>query len=101
MAVTLVHGTSFCVCGDDGEFSGGIAEGTFYQDTRILSGWQLRIDGKPVEPITVQVPEPFHARFVGRAHSGEGATESSLLVRRERYVGGGMREDLILRNYGR
>ncbi|WP_277680837.1 glycogen debranching N-terminal domain-containing protein [Saccharomonospora azurea] len=101
MAVTLVHGTSFCVCGDDGEFGGGIAEGTFYQDTRILSGWNLRIDGRPVEPITVQVPEPFHARFVGRAHSGDGEAESSLLVRRERYIGGGMREDLILRNYGR
>ncbi|EID56535.1 amylo-alpha-1,6-glucosidase [Saccharomonospora xinjiangensis] len=101
MTVTLVHGTSFCVCDDDGDFSGSRAEGAFYQDTRILSGWQLRIDGRPVEPITVQTPEPFHARFVGRAHSGEGEGESSLLVRRERYIGGGMREDLILRNYGR
>lgn len=101
MTVTLVHGTSFCVCDDDGEFGGALAEGTFYQDTRILSGWNLRIDGKPVEPITVQIPEPFQARFVGRAHSSEGEGESSLLVRRERYVGGGMREDLILRNYGR
>ena len=71
MAVTLVHGTSFCVCDDDGEFGGALAEGTFYQDTRILSGWNLRIDGKPVEPITVQIPEPFQARFVGRAHSSE------------------------------
>ncbi|NIJ12060.1 glycogen debranching enzyme [Saccharomonospora amisosensis] len=100
MAVTLVHGTSFCVCGDDGELDGSVAQGAFYQDTRILSGWSLRIDGKPVQGLTVVTPEPFHARFVGRAHSREGV-ESSLLVRRERYVGGGMREDIVLRNYRR
>ncbi len=101
MTVTLVHGTSFCVCDNDGELRGSPAQGAFYQDTRILSGWNLRIDGHPVEPITVQTPEPFYARFVGRAHSSEGEGESSLLVRRERYIGGGMREDFILRNYGR
>ncbi|WP_019819697.1 amylo-alpha-1,6-glucosidase [Saccharomonospora saliphila] len=101
MAVTLVHGTSFCVCDNDGELGGSPAQGAFYQDTRILSGWNLRIDGHPVEPVTVQTPEPFYARFIGRAHSGEGEGESSLLVRRERYIGGGMREDFILRNYGR
>lgn len=103
MAVTLVHGTSFCVCGDDGELDGSVAQGAFYQDTRILSGWSLRIDGKPVQSLTVLTPEPFHARFVGRAHPAHSAPsgESSLLVRRERYVGGGMREDIVLRNYGR
>lgn len=101
MAVTLVHGTSFCVCDDDGEMDGSIAQGAFYQDTRILSRWSLKVDGKPVQGITVQSPEPFHARFVGRAHSRAEGIESTLLVQRERYIGGGMREDIILRNYGR
>ncbi|GAA1305355.1 amylo-alpha-1,6-glucosidase [Saccharothrix xinjiangensis] len=99
--VTLVHGTSFCVCGSNGDLDGAAAQGTFFQDTRILSGWRLRVDGAPVEHITTSTPDPFRARFVGRGRSPRPQAESTLLVRRDRYVGAGMREDLVLRNYGR
>ncbi|MGM1060270.1 amylo-alpha-1,6-glucosidase [Saccharothrix sp. Mg75] len=99
--VTLVHGTSFCVCGGDGEVDGAAAQGAFFQDTRIVSGWRLRVDGVPVEHITTLDPDPFRATFVGRGRSARQGAESTLLVRRERYVGSGMREDLVLRNFGR
>ncbi|XVV00593.1 amylo-alpha-1,6-glucosidase [Actinosynnema sp. CA-248983] len=98
-SVTLVHGTSFCVCGGDGEVDGRAAQGTFFQDTRIVSGWRLRVDGTPAEHITTSTPDPFRARFVGRGRSSVPQTESTLLVRRDRYVGAGMREDIVLRNY--
>ncbi|QFZ19189.1 amylo-alpha-1,6-glucosidase [Saccharothrix syringae] len=99
--VTLVHGTSFCVCGSGGDIEGAAAQGAFFQDTRILSGWRLRVDGSPVEHIATTTPDPFRARFVGRGRSRVPQTESTLFVRRERYVGAGMREDVVLRNYGR
>jgi glycogen debranching enzyme len=99
--VTLVNGTSFCVCGHDGDIDGAGAQGTFFLDTRIVSGWRVRVDGSPVEPITTLTGEPFRATFLGRVHLGERTVESTLLVERARYVGAGMREDLVLRNFGR
>ncbi|MEU3648121.1 glycogen debranching N-terminal domain-containing protein [Lentzea sp. NPDC034063] len=97
--VTLVNGTSFCVCGHDGDIHAEGAQGTFFLDTRIVSGWRLRIDGAPAEPITAVPAEPFRTTFLGRALLGRHG-ESSLLVERTRYIGAGMREDVVLRNYG-
>ena len=99
--VTLVHGTSFCVCGSDGDVDGAAAQGVFFQDTRIVSGWALRVDGATVEHITTLTRDPFRMTFVGRGRSRAHDAESTLLVRRERYVGSGMREDITLRNFGR
>ncbi|ONI87730.1 amylo-alpha-1,6-glucosidase [Saccharothrix sp. ALI-22-I] len=99
--VTLVHGTSFCVCAANGEVDGAAAQGTFFQDTRIVSGWSLRVDGTAVEHIITVTPDPFRMTFVGRGRSRKRDAESTLLVRRERYVGSGMREDIVLRNFGR
>jgi len=44
--------------------------------------------------------ESFAATFVVRARPREGRPDSTLLVLRHRYVGHGMREDLVLRNFG-
>ncbi|MEV7009883.1 glycogen debranching N-terminal domain-containing protein [Streptosporangium sp. NPDC051022] len=97
-AVTLVEGGSFCVCAHSGDILQGGAQGVYHADTRLLSRWELRVDETPVEPLRVLTGEPYHATFVGRAVPRPGRAESSLLVIRDRYVGGGLREDLILRN---
>jgi glycogen debranching enzyme len=99
--VTLVNGTSFCVCGHDGDIRRQGPHGMFFLDTRIVSGWHVLVDGTPVEPIATLNGDSFHATFLGRAHLGERSVESTVLVERTRYVGAGMREDLVLRNFGR
>ncbi|MEV8634056.1 glycogen debranching N-terminal domain-containing protein [Streptosporangium sp. NPDC051023] len=96
--VTLVEGGSFCVCSRSGDILQGGAQGVYHADTRLLSRWELRVDESPVEPLRVLAGEPYHATFVGKAAPRPGRAESSLLVVRDRYVGGGLREDLILRN---
>ncbi|MCI0687510.1 MAG: hypothetical protein L0Y54_09780 [Sporichthyaceae bacterium] len=96
--VTLVEGSSFCVCAQSGDIGPGGAQGVYFRDTRLLSRWELRIDTEPVEPLLVIPAEPFRATFVGRARPRPGKSESTLLVSRERYVGAGMREDITLRN---
>ncbi|SDD96873.1 amylo-alpha-1,6-glucosidase [Actinokineospora iranica] len=98
--VTLVQGTSFCVCGGDGEMATDAAQGVFFRDTRVISTWHVRLNDRPVEPITTMTPNPFHATFLGRAHLDHDIGEASLLVHRDRYVGTGMREDIELRNLG-
>jgi glycogen debranching enzyme len=41
---------------------------------------------------------PYHAMFLGRVPPSPGLADSTLLVRRERFVGAGMREDLTVAN---
>ncbi|MFF5212369.1 glycogen debranching N-terminal domain-containing protein [Streptosporangium sp. NPDC000396] len=96
--MTLVEGSSFCVCSRGGDILQGGAQGVYHADTRLLSRWELRVDDTPVEQLTVLTGEPYHATFIGRAAPRPGQAESTLLVVRDRYVGGGLREDLTLRN---
>ncbi len=98
--VTLVEGASFCVSGIHGDIQPGRAEGLFVRDTRVLSHWELRIDGELLEPLTVIPGEPFERRFIGRAPTRQGLVEPTLIVERRRLVGQGMREDITVRNYG-
>ena len=67
--VTLVEGSSFCVCEANGDIREGTPQGVFFQDTRIVSGWRLKVDqGAPVEPLAVRIShDPWRATFVGRA----------------------------------
>ncbi len=98
--VTMVEGTSFCVCNSGGDITPGKTHGVFYADTRVLSQWEIEVDDEPVEAAQVLSAAPYHAMFLGRVRPRPGQVDSTLLVRRERYVGAGMREDLALVNLG-
>jgi glycogen debranching enzyme len=96
--VTMVEGSSFCVCTSAGDINPGNPHGVFYADTRVLSQWEIEVDDEPVEPAQVLSAAPYHAMFLGRVRPRPGQVDSTLLVRRERYVGAGLREDLALVN---
>ena len=96
--VTLVEGAGFCVCGRTGDIAPDEPHGLFFQDTRLLSRWQLLVDDQPPEPLATMEAEPFATTFVARAQPRAGRADSTLLVLRHRYVGDGMREDIVLRN---
>jgi glycogen debranching enzyme len=98
-SVTLVEGASFCLSGGNGDVRPGAADGLFLLDTRFLSRLELRVDGAPLEALGVALEEPFSATFFGRAAPLAGAADSSLVVFRTRHVGGGLLEDVELRNY--
>ncbi|MCW2675885.1 MAG: amylo-alpha,6-glucosidase [Modestobacter sp.] len=98
-AITLVEGSSFCVCTPSGDLGAG-PHGVFFRDTRILSRWDLRVDGEPPEPLAAMTPEPYRGTFLGRLPRRTGRSDTNLLVQRERWVGNGMREDVTIRNPG-
>lgn len=99
--VTLVEGASFCLSERSGDVHPGSPHGLFFRDTRILSVWQLRLEDEEIEPLAVMPDEPYRATFLGRARPRAGLADSTLLVERRRFVGTGMREDIVLRNLGR
>jgi len=42
-ALTLVEGSSFCICSRGGDLSGAEPHGVFFRDTRIHSRWGQHI----------------------------------------------------------
>jgi glycogen debranching enzyme len=97
---TLVEGSTFALSDTLGDMHGEQPQGLFVLDTRVISTWQLRVDGLPMEELAVANPLPYAATFVGRTHPTSGHADSSVLVFRERHIGQGMREVVTLRNYG-
>ena len=96
--VTLVEGTSFCLSASNGDIEPGTPQGLFFRDTRFISGWRLTVNAAAPEILAVEPADPFAATFVGRGRPRPGHGDSTLLVLRRRFVGNGMREDLVLRN---
>jgi glycogen debranching enzyme len=98
-AVTIVEGAAFCVSDDAGDISPDRPQGFFFDDTRMLSSWSLRVNGHVIDPLSVMTPQPYRAIFVGRAGHTAGRPETSLIVERARRVGAGLREDVTLQNF--
>jgi glycogen debranching enzyme len=97
-AVTLVEGASFCIGPADGDLTGAGPYGVFFRDTRILSRWELRVDGERPDALAAMTSEPYRATFLGRLPRRSRSVDTNLLVERERRVGNGLREDIVIRN---
>jgi glycogen debranching enzyme len=97
--LVLVDGSSFCLSGPSGDVNPDEAHGLFVRDLRVLSSWVLRVDGEPVAPLVASSAEPFAATVLGHLPPGRGRPGSLLVIRR-RFLGNGMREEIVLRNHG-
>ena len=97
--VTLVEGSSFCISMSNGDIHSAYPQGVFFQDTRILSAWNLTVNGQPLEPLSAQMLEPYRALFASRVTRSDGYADSPLIVERLREVGAGIQEQVTVRNY--
>lgn len=99
-SVTVVEGSSFCISSGSGDISPDVGtNGAFFQDTRIISRWILRVNGAVREPLAAQQPQPFGATFVGRAKLPGSRSETPLIVRQVRHIGPGLQDDITLENF--
>jgi glycogen debranching enzyme len=98
--VTLVEGQTFCLSGRTGDVRPDLPQGLFVLDTRVVSRWELRVNGHVVEPLAVDVTEPFAATFVGRVCPAPGRADADVVLFRHRSIGWGMRERLVVTNHG-
>jgi glycogen debranching enzyme len=97
--VTLVEGSSFCISSANGDIHPEHPHGAFHEDTRILSRWNLTVNGQPLEPLTAETKEPYRALFIGRVPRSDGYADSPLIVERLREVAAGIVEEITIRNY--
>jgi glycogen debranching enzyme len=100
-SVTLVEGVSFVVSSASGDIEHDGAQGVYFDDTRFISHWKLRLDEAPLESLGVISANPFAATFVTRGRPIDGRADSTIVVVRNRFVGNGMREEIVIRNLAR
>ncbi len=98
--VTLLEGTTFCICETSGDVRPGSAQGLFVRDTRLISRLDLSINGHVPEPLAPQSREPYACTFLSRMPPSDGLADSTLLVSRRRVLNDGMDESITLRNMG-
>jgi glycogen debranching enzyme len=98
--VTLVEGQTFALSERAGDMFAHLPHGLFVLDTRVLSRWELRINGHPIEPLGVDLREPYAATYVGRGQAARDRADADLVVFRHRHIGWGLRERVEVTNHG-
>ena len=99
-SVTLVEGSAFCISLPSGDMARDHPHGLFFRDTRFLTEMSVRVNGRWPEPLASNLGDPFSATFVLQAPPEGDRADSSLVLTRQRYIGRGMREDLVVHNFG-
>jgi len=101
-AVTVLDGSTFCVCDERGDVDGvATASGFFAADTRFLSRSVLTLAGARLDLLSRAQPAPHLATFVLRNPLAGGLLPNELSVARDRFVGDCMEERIAVENHGR
>ncbi len=91
-SVSVVSPGAYAVSDGGGDVDGSAGHGLFYRDVRHLSGFRLEIDDGPPVSLASRV-RGSEAEFVLSAGGAKG-----IGVVRRRALGGGMSEEILLRN---
>jgi glycogen debranching enzyme len=97
MTLTILDGSTFCICADDGAITEG-AHGFYADDTRFVSRLALRVNGEPPMPLSAGKVEYFAAAFFLRNPLAGGLRADELLIRRERFVTDDLQEHVVVTN---
>ena len=97
MTLTILDGSTFCICADDGAIHEG-AHGFYADDTRFLSRLGLTINGERPMPLSAGKVEYFAAAFFLRNPPAGGLVADELLIRRERFVTDDLQEHIVVTN---
>lgn len=95
--LTILEGATFCICDELGDVTGD-SDGLFAEDTRFLSRLKLTINGASPLLLSSGRVEYFSAVFFLRNPVAGGLPRDAISVRRERFVGDGMQDHVVLQN---
>src|SRR4026208_247870 len=95
--MTILEGSPFCICDAIGDLDGRRA-GFSAEDPRFLSRLELRINGARPLLLSSGTVEYFSAAFYLRNPVAQGLAQDCISIARERFVGDGMQDHLVLRN---
>lgn len=95
--LVVLDGSTFFVSAGDGDVEARGPNGFFFQDMRHLSRWRLRVGGSSLRALASQNLTYYGCRVVGMPSGDDGQTPS-ISIRRDRFVSGGIHEDLYVCN---
>jgi glycogen debranching enzyme len=100
--ISILDGSTFLVCDLSGDIdaSPDQAHGFFFRDTRFLSRWLLRVDGRPLDVLSTDENQYFSAQFFLVPQGGDVNENPTASIIRKRSVGGGFHEDVAILNHG-
>ena len=97
MSLTILEGSTFCICDDLGDLRGGL-QGLYAHDTRFLTTFTLTIEGRRPLLLSSGRVEYFSAAFYSRNAPVDGLEKDALSIARHRFVGQGLQDHLEVRN---
>ena len=86
MALTILEGSTFCICDELGDVDGE-TQGLFADDTRFLSLLRLTLNGARPLLLSSGRVEYFSAAFFLRNPLAGGLAQDSLSIVRHRFIG--------------
>jgi glycogen debranching enzyme len=100
VAITILEGSTFCICDELGDLGGWPTSGFFTDDTRFLSILQLRVNGRRPLLLSSGRVDYFSAAFYLRNPPVDGLDQDEVSIIRERFVGEAMQDRLLVQNQG-
>jgi glycogen debranching enzyme len=97
-AIAILEGRTFMYSDSRGDVPAGSVGGLLHDDTRFLSKWELTLDGRPLSVLKSQVVDYYSAAFFLTNPDLPGIRANTLTVRRLRFVGGGLHEQIVVAN---
>ena len=93
----ILEGSTFCICDEVGDIVEK-THGLFADDTRLLSRLCLTIDGKRPLVLSSGTVDYFSAACFLRNPVGDDLPLDAVSIKRERFVGDGMQDNVVLQN---
>jgi hypothetical protein len=98
-AVNVLEGSTFLVSDVRGDVQESTVAGLFHDDTRYLSRFVLTVQNQQLDPLTANNINYYSAAFYLTNPELPGLKPRSISVRRARFVGDGLVEEIWVRNH--
>ena len=98
MPLTILEGSTFCICDEIGDVKGP-SLGFFADDTRFLSRCILTVNGARPLLLSGGKAEYYSAGFFLRNPVAGELSQDEVSIARERFVGDGMQDRLLVQNH--
>jgi glycogen debranching enzyme len=98
MALTILEGSTFCVSDERGDVTSPTM-GLFADDTRFLSRWVLTVNGARPLLLSSGKVDYYSATFFLRNPLAGDLGYDEVSIKRDRFVGDGMQEHIVVQNH--
>ena len=99
-AIAVLEGRTFLLSDALGDVPAGSVGGLVHDDTRFLNRWEVRLEGRALSVLKSRAVDYYSAAFYLTNPEIEGLRPNTIAVRRFRFVGNGLLEQLAAVNAG-